>query len=273
MKKISFEHFLNPELGKRGFRVLVIGAGGTGSSLLNHLPFLHQALLAWGFPGGLDVTVMDGDTVSETNCVRQAFSKADIGKNKATLLIHRINLFCGLEWKAVPRYFSQVMNDRSGNSIRPLSGIDLVIGCVDSRKARREIHSAVTSQNCGVSYYFDLGNSASSGQYILGQPLNGLNRRSAERLRTVAELYPEILAHEEDPQPSCSAIEALEAQEPFVNQSLAISALTLLTRLFRYGNISHQGGFWNAATGRMVPIPLMKPEPRRQTSKKTLAAA
>ena len=38
---------------------------------------------------------MDADTVSDTNCVRQPFSWSDIGQNKATVLINRINLFWG----------------------------------------------------------------------------------------------------------------------------------------------------------------------------------
>jgi hypothetical protein len=69
------------------------------------------------------------------------------------------------------------------------------------------------------------------------QPLNAANHRSAVRLRTVAELYPEIADAEagEDPLPSCSAAEALERQEPFINQVLATSALAMLARLFRYG--------------------------------------
>jgi PRTRC genetic system protein E len=47
-----------------------------------------------------------------------------------------------------------------------------------------------------TTYWLDIGNNAASGQYILGQPLNSRNRRAAVRLRTVSELYPEIV--EED---------------------------------------------------------------------------
>ena len=50
-------------------------------------------------------------------------------------------------------------------------------------------------------------------------------------------------------EPSCSAVEALERQEPFVNSTLAQHALALLARLFRYGEISYHGGFINLATG------------------------
>jgi len=45
----------------------------------------------------------------------------------------------------------------------------------------------------------------------------------------------------EGPLPSCSAAEALERQEPFVNNVLATSALSMITLLMRYGQIDHQG--------------------------------
>jgi hypothetical protein len=71
-------------------------------------------------------------------------------------------------------------------------------------------------------------------------------------------LYPEIVdgAAGEDPLPSCSAIEALDRQEPFINQTLASSALAMLARLFRYGKLNHHGAFFNAATGRMSALPV-----------------
>ena len=65
----------------------------------------------------------------------------------------------------------------------------------------------------------------------------------------------------EDPLPSCSAAEALERQEPFVNQTLAASALAMLSRLFRYGRLNYQGGFYNAVTGRTSALSL---HPRRR---------
>lgn len=104
---------------------------------------------------------------------------------------------------------------------------------------------------------------------MLGQPLNGRNRRKAERLRTVSELYPEIAdaAAGEDPLPSCSAVEALERQEPFINQTLAASALAMLARLFRYGRLGHHGAFFNARTGQMTALPV-DPEVWRKARKR-----
>lgn len=133
---------------------------------------------------------------------------------------------------------------------------DILIGCVDSRAARAAIEEAVRTSLNRTSYWLDLGNNATSGQFVMGQPLNARNRRRAERLRTVTELYPEIadLNRGEDSLPSCSAVEALNRQEPFINQTLAMSALAMLARLFRYGKLRYHGGFFNAATGQMSAL-------------------
>jgi hypothetical protein len=72
----------------------------------------------------------------------------------------------------------------------------------------------------------------------------------------VSELFPSIVdtASGEGDLPSCSAAEALERQEPFINNVLASSALAMLTRLLRYGQIDHHGAFYNAASGRTAPL-------------------
>jgi PRTRC genetic system ThiF family protein len=248
------EHLLpSGLLGRRPVRILVVGAGGTGSAVAMGLPYLHQAMRAWGHPYGLEVTLMDGDLVSETNCVRQPFSWSDVGQNKATVLINRINLFWGAKWNAQPACFDE-STLRSNSDRNP----DFLIGCVDTRAARSVIEQSVMKRSSYVAYWLDLGNNASSGQFVLGQPLNGRNRRKAERLRTVTELYPEIAdaAAGEDPLPSCSAVEALERQEPFINQTLAASALAMLARLFRYGRLPYHGAFFSAASGIMTGLPV-----------------
>jgi PRTRC genetic system ThiF family protein len=248
------EHLLpSGLLGRRPVRILVVGAGGTGSAIVMGLPYLHQAMRAWGHPYGLEVTLMDCDVVSETNCVRQPFSWSDVGQNKATVLINRINLFWGTKWNAQPASFDEATL-RLNHDRNP----DLLIGCVDTRAARGVIERSVSRKSSHVTYWLDLGNNPSSGQFVLGQPLNGRNRRKTERLRTVTELYPEIAEASagEDPLPSCSAIEALQRQEPFINQTLAASALAMLARLFRYGRLCHHGGFFNAATGLISALPV-----------------
>jgi PRTRC genetic system ThiF family protein len=191
-------------LRQRTIRVVVIGCGGNGSIIAMGLPYIHQALLLAGHPGGLEVTLIDGDLVSPSNCVRQPFCQAEIGLSKATVLVSRINLFWGLQWKAIP--------ENVANSHR-VGEADLVISCVDTRSSRAEIQNLVGG-GAGVTYWLDLGNRADGGQFVLGQPRNRRNPRRADRLRTAVELFPEIADTSlgEDGAPSCSALEALERQ-------------------------------------------------------------
>jgi PRTRC genetic system ThiF family protein len=201
---------------------------------------------AQGHPYGLCVTVMDGDNISPVNCVRQPFSRAEVGLNKGIVLVNRLNIFWELDWEAVPESLTENHQLRS---------TDIVIGCVDTRAARAVIERRTTG-NSAIHYAIDVGNGESSGQFVLGEPLNAVNRRSRTRLRTAAELFPEIIdaTLDDDGQPSCSALEALDRQHSFVNALLAQHALALLAQLFRYGQISHHGGFVDVASSRAVPL-------------------
>jgi PRTRC genetic system ThiF family protein len=88
-------HNVHPELLKHRVRVLVVGCGGNGSAIAAGLPYLHQALLAYGHPEGLHVTLLDPDIISSTNCVRQPFSQSETGLYKSVVLANRLNLFWG----------------------------------------------------------------------------------------------------------------------------------------------------------------------------------
>jgi PRTRC genetic system ThiF family protein len=247
MRTKTNEHLLPSALLEKQVRITVVGCGGTGSAIAAGLPYLHQAMLAWGHPYGLQVTLVDGDRVSRANCVRQPFSESEIGLYKATVLATRINLFWGLGWKGLPNFLDERWREQT----------DILIGCVDSRRARKAITESCAYWNC--TYWLDLGNNADCGQFVLGQPENDPNKNCPSRLPTVADLFPEITdpkLDKKDKLPSCSAVEALERQEPFINQTLAYHALAMLARLFRYGRLSYHGGFINLTTGRMSSIPV-----------------
>lgn len=243
-------HIINDRLLSRKVKVALIGCGGTGSQVLTGLARLHTAMLALGHVGGLDVTAYDPDTVSKSNVGRQLFSPADVGHNKATLLIHRLNTFFGLGWKAEPYRFE------SRYSTTP----HIIISCVDTKAARREI--AYYTYNNSVSYWLDLGNEQVTGQVILGQPTYLHDRRKkADRkmdLPCVTDLYPQIMDEDEpeDDTPSCSLAESLEKQDLFINQQVATSGLQLLWQLFRNGGLDAHGAFINLSTGMVTPLPV-----------------
>lgn len=241
------EHRIPASLLEKKVRVTVVGCGGTGSAVASGLPHLHQAMRASGHPHGLEVTLIDGDRISRTNCVRQPFSESEIGLYKSTVLATRINLFWGLGWKSLPAFMDESYGQET----------DILIGCVDTRSARKAMTRTQTFWNC--FYWLDLGNNADSGQFVLGQPENARSKSLGMRLPTAAELFPELVDRRldrKDPLPACSALEALERQEPFVNQALACQALAMLARLFRYGRLTYHGGFVNLRNGRTTPLPV-----------------
>jgi PRTRC genetic system ThiF family protein len=225
-------------------RLAVIGCGGTGAPFIGGLPYLDQSLRATGHPG-LEVVVVDGDKVSPINCVRQPFSESEIGLHKSVVLVNRLNLFWNLRWLASTQYVTRSTQ----------GAVDIVVSCVDTREARLEIVNSPLMKEC--MYWLDIGNNADSGQFVLGQPKNSRNRRHKHRLPVVSELFPEIVTPNPaaaDDLPSCSAVEALERQEPFINQTLAYQALAVLARLFRHGQITHNGAFLDIRNGRMTPL-------------------
>jgi sulfur-carrier protein adenylyltransferase/sulfurtransferase len=134
----EIEHPIPANLLGKKIRIKVVSWGGTGSAIAAGLPHLHQAMLASGHPHGLDVTLIDGDRISRTNCVRQPFSESEIGLYKSTVLATRINLFWGLGWKGMTAF----MDESWGHET------DILIGCVDSRAARNVLTRTQTFWNC-----------------------------------------------------------------------------------------------------------------------------
>lgn len=242
-------HFLPAALGNRAINVLLVGCGGNGAQMLMGLASLDTALRAIS-SRSLDVTVVDDDTVSEANLGRQPFYRCDLGNSKARTLVERINIAHGLTWKAVHGRAPEALGSLG------LDGIDLLISCVDSASARRSLGAVmVEGQQC-PSYWLDLGNRATDGQFIIGQPRPSSGDKPG-RLPTVLEYFPELMDESiaEDDAPSCSVAEALERQSLFVNRVVSSHALALLFDLLGRGSIGHAGAFVNVASGQALPIP------------------
>lgn len=243
-------HNIRPALLTRRVEVLLAGAGGTGSRILERLVCLHRALLAKGHPGGLMVTVVDPDVVSPANIGRQAFYPGDVGAFKADVLVNRANMALGdVRWEAARAR----IDTKSG-----LQKFDLVIGAVDNRSARLGILRSL--ENClgGPRYWLDTGNRANDGQVLLGEvPSRQRAKDDTLRLPHAGELYPELIdpaAEDKDETPSCSLAEALERQSLFINPTVSDFAMNLLWLLFTQGKLDTHGAFINLQ--RMMVTPL-----------------
>lgn len=234
-------------------RIALIGCGGNGSQMLTGLARLNHAITALGHPG-LQVKVYDPDTVSEANMGRQLFGAFDVGASKAHVLVQRINAFFGLNWTAVHGRFDD--DQRM---------FGMAIACVDSARARHEIHHRLKRQ--GVHYLMDLGNRAADGQVLLGELFEGRAGLAAPAnsvlLPSPYDVLPELvdLKAKEDDTPSCGLAEALERQELFVNQSIVTPALSILWEFFRHGRLTWHGAFVNLRTGSMRPLNVREPVP------------
>lgn len=262
-------HHLYPALIGRPINVSVAGCGGNGSQMLSGLARMDLSLRALGHPG-LVVTAHDPDLVTEANLGRQLFSPGDVGRNKADVLVHRLNCFFGLNWKA------------NANQIGG-GDCDILIGCVDSIASRRTLSA--------FSYYYwlDLGNTNRTGQVVLGaskprlsgftrqrQKAGKLTKNEAAQLSTLAsrplnffELFPHLRRVEkEDDAPSCSLAGALEKQDLFINQAVTTWALQLLWLLLRHGHVTCNGYYLNLTSGITRPIPLPTTPPRKKQKRK-----
>lgn len=253
--KVHFTHnyLLNPT---HPVTVDVIGIGGTGSQVLSNMARLNATLIALGHPG-IYLTAWDDDIVTDANIGRQLFSPADLGQNKAMVLIHRINSFYGFGWVAAPNRYESP--DRLSNIT--ISCVDTAAGRIDISKALRPNRKSMTRETDVPMYWLDLGNLQKTGQVILGtvgkikQPKS--EHTTTSQLKNVVEYFPGIRKiNEKDQGPSCSLAEALTKQDLFINSILAQLGVNMIWKLFREGMITVHGCYVNLKTLTVNPIKL-----------------
>lgn len=237
---------------ERRFAILLVGAGGTGAEVLRGLAKMAPAAREL-HNVEVHVQVMDGDLVSPANLVRQPFTRGDVGRNKAECLVNRYNLWFGLSFQTIPTMLTE-QDGLPGAAM--YSRPDLVITCVDNARTRAVVHRVI--RRTPSRYWLDCGNLERTGQVILGEPRHEHDRDRYGRLPVVTELFPELL----DPQrvepalPSCSLAEALERQELFVNEAIALPAKTLIWKLLTAHELDWHGAFVDLDSGRTTTLPV-----------------
>lgn len=180
----------------RPVKVVMLGAGGTGGHIAPHLFRLLYAL-----ERPVRFILADGDVVEEKNLVRQNFTQADLGQNKARVLAQRYSTVFGLETEYVPRYVEgeDALTQLITPEVRPyvkvvgekhheITGEELVIliGAVDNNRSRQLCHRVF--QKARELVYIDSGN----GEYT-GQVVCGVRRGGRTLSRPVGGLYPELM--------------------------------------------------------------------------------
>jgi len=229
-------------------KIVIIGAGGTGSKIITDIAQMHVALMTLGH-AGLSVHAVDDDIVSEANIGRQLFSPVDIGRNKAEVLVTRANNFFGLDWRSYPIRIDK----QNAKEIRA----DIIITAVDNPETR-----ILIAKHSNAHYWIDTGNTRNSGQVILGtlgeiqQPKKF--RNTASKLPHAADLYPDMAKQEKKAiqGPSCSLEQALERQDLFINRFVASCAVEIIWKMFRYGHLDIHGAFIDTKTLNIRPMPI-----------------
>src|SRR5713226_4560271 len=115
-------------------RLIMVGCGGTGSWLAPHIVRIARALM--DAKKDLEVVFVDPDHVEQTNIPRQHFYDAELGRNKAIALASCYSYAWKVPIAGVPRAFDPEALTGVSHAGRALN---IVIGCVDNPKARREI--------------------------------------------------------------------------------------------------------------------------------------
>lgn len=114
----------------QSLRAVVVGAGGTGSSV--------ATLLARSGVG--ELIIIDGDTLDQSNMNRvRGYRSKDIGMNKAEALAKFIkSLELHVSVSAIGSYL-----DEYGHAIDALSSADIVFGCTDDTLGRDLMNQAM----------------------------------------------------------------------------------------------------------------------------------
>ena len=130
---------------KRPVKIVMLGAGGTGGHIA---PPLYRLLYSLERP--VRFIICDGDIVEEKNLVRQNFTPADRGENKARVLAERYSSVFGLEAEYVPSFVET--EEQLRELLRPdyrrmdptgptfLEEMVLLLGAVDNNRSRQLCH-------------------------------------------------------------------------------------------------------------------------------------
>ncbi len=224
--------------------LVLVGCGGTGSWLAPHVARIARLLRDRRPNFEVRVTFVDPDTVELKNTIRQNFSPAEVGRNKAVALAVRLSAAFGLPIAAQPRCFEPPKT-------YPSNVAPVYIGCVDGPQGRRSILAAL--ERSAPAWWLDCGNEKNSGQVVLGGGLrDGVELPGLTTwLPLPCEVHPDLV--EERPQTeaalSCAELNAQEAQGLAINVRMAAEAADYLVRLLITGDLRKRATYIDLESG------------------------
>ena len=219
----------------RPVKIVQLGAGGTGGHIAPHL---YRLLYALGRPARY--IICDGDKVEEKNLLRQNFSPADLGENKARVLAERYSTVFGLEAEYVPAFIEKLETlmelirlnewELDENAYEKTKEMVILLGAVDNNKSRQLCHQAFCQSKDLV--YIDSGNGEFSGQVVCGVRRNGHTF-----FKPIGGVQPEMLK-DTDKFPSelsCAEASVSDPQSMAANITAATAVVDMVYNILAHG--------------------------------------
>lgn len=256
----------------RPVKVVMLGAGGTGAHIAPHL---YRLLYALKRP--VKFIICDGDAVEPKNLVRQNFTQADLGENKARVIAERYSEAFGLETSYVPSFIESTERleelirpkvFRTGNYVRGgqgnilveemVSELVILIGAVDNNRSRKLCHEVFLKVRDLI--YIDSGN----GEYT-GQIVCGVRRTGKTFYKPVGMLYPEVNDPEDlfPTEVSCADASVSAPQTIVANLMAATAVVTIIYNILVMGDNTVQQATFST---RSVNIRSIQKHPRRKSA-------
>ena len=256
----------------RPVKVVMLGAGGTGAHIAPHL---YRLLYALKRP--VKFIICDGDKVEPKNLVRQNFTQADLGENKARVIAERYSEAFGLETSYVPSFIESVErleelvkpeviytggyvhNGEGGLLVREtVPELVILIGAVDNNRSRKLCHEVFLQARDLI--YIDSGN----GEYT-GQIVCGVRRAGKTFYKSVGMLYPEVNDPEDlfPTEVSCAEASVSAPQTIVANLMAATAVVTMIYNILVMGDNTVQQTTFST---RSVNIRSMQKQPRRKAA-------
>ncbi len=213
------------------FKIILIGAGGTGGYIAPHL-----YRIAYASGRNVQIIIADGDIVEEKNLIRQNFVSCDVGRNKAQVIAERYASAFGIRAEYIPDFIED--KDTLGkltysdyySSIGPKV---ILIGAVDNNRSRQLCHEVFKESRNLV--YIDSGN----GEYT-GQVVCGIRKNGRTITKPVAGIYPDILQGDEKfpTELSCAERSVSAPQSIAANLFASTIVTSILYHLIVCGDLS-----------------------------------
>ena len=245
-------------------KILMLGAGGTGSYVAMHLYRLAHCL-----GRRVRIIIADGDSVEQKNLVRQHFTARDLGANKARALAERYAGAFKMKAEYIPDFIEdkarlvELLKPSRAAGARHMAHAPnettILLGCVDNNKSRRLCNEAF--YECRDITYIDSGNGEHSGQVVCGVRRNGRTL-----YKPIGSAYPDIL-EDTDKFPtelSCAQASISAPQTIAANMTAATIMVCLLHNILVLGDNRVKAASFSTKTMNVQPVAETKRKTRKE---------